>query len=61
MRRDGARGQLWAFVYLAIGRLLQLVVLGFRSESEKDLELVALRHEIAVLRRQVGRPSYQPR
>jgi len=58
MRRDRARGQLWAFAYLAIGRLFQLVVLAVRSEGEKNIELLALRHEIAVLRRQVGRPAY---
>ena len=60
MRRDRARGQLWAFAYFAIGRLLQLVALADRSEREKNIEILALRHEIAVLRRQVGRSAYQP-
>jgi putative transposase len=60
MRWDRARGQLWAFAYLAIGRLFQLVVLAGRSDREKSIELLILRHEIAVLRRQVSRPAYQP-
>jgi hypothetical protein len=35
IRRDRAQGQLWAFAYLAFGRLLQLVVREVRSEREK--------------------------
>jgi putative transposase len=60
MRRDRARSQLWAFAYLAIGRLFQLVVLAGRSDREKSIELLILRHEVAVLKRQVSRPAYQP-
>jgi len=60
MNRHRVRGGLWAFAYLALRRLLELVVLVMRSESANQVELLALRHEVAVLRRQLGRPAYRP-
>jgi putative transposase len=60
MRESHARGQLWAFAYLALRRVFELVVLSSRSERFKDIEILALRHEVVILRRQVGRPAYQP-
>src|ERR1035437_1840214 len=60
MRRRRARGQLWAFVYLAVRRLFDLFLLSFRSEHSKEVELLDLRHEVEVLRRQVGRCAYEP-
>ena len=57
MRRHRTRGQLWAFVYFALRQLLGLVLQFFRSAQSKEVELLALRHEVAVLRRQVGRPD----
>jgi putative transposase len=41
-------------------RLLQLATLHFRSEEFKELEIVVLRHELAVLRRQAARPKLRP-
>jgi putative transposase len=38
-------------------RVLQLAALRFRSNEFKELEIVVLRHELAVLRRQAGRPE----
>jgi hypothetical protein len=60
MRRHRARGGLWALVYLGIRSVLELVAVMMRSESANQVELLALRHEIAVLRRQVGRSAYKP-
>lgn len=43
--------------YVALRRVLSLVVLRFRSEGSKDLELVVLRHELSVLRSPAARPQ----
>jgi putative transposase len=60
MRRSRTSGQLWAFGYLAIRRLFELIVLLIRSDASKEIELLALRHEVAMLRRQVRRRSFDP-
>jgi putative transposase len=60
MRGGRIRGGLWAFLYLALGAAVGLFVLGFRSRRSKDVELLALRQEVAVLRRQISRPAYRP-
>ncbi len=50
----------WSLSYLVLRRLLQLAVLRFRSDEFKELEIVVLRHELAVLRRQRDRPELSP-
>jgi len=45
--------------YVVVQRVLQLVCLQFRSTASKELEIVVLRHELAVLRRQVRRPAFR--
>ena len=60
MRGARTQSQLWAFVYLSVRRVLELVVLLARSDDAKEIELLALRHEVAMLRRQVKRQSFEP-
>jgi hypothetical protein len=43
-------------VYLVFSRLMQWVVLLARDSAARDVELLVLRHEVAVLRRQGARP-----
>jgi putative transposase len=48
------------FLYLFFLRVTQLVRLAGRDRDGLALEVVVLRHEVAVLRRQVTRPALQP-
>jgi hypothetical protein len=50
----------WSFVYLAIRKMLTLVVLVGRSDRSKELEILVVRDELAVPRRRSGRPGFEP-
>jgi putative transposase len=48
---------LLSFVYLVACRLFALVLLLARGDRSKELELLVLRHELSILRRQARRPQ----
>jgi hypothetical protein len=50
-----------SLVYVLARRLFELVVLLERGERSKELEILVLRHELSILRRQVRRPRFAPR
>src|SRR6266511_6486178 len=45
-----------SFIYWAVRRLFELLVLVGSSDREKEIEILLLRHELQVLRRQIARP-----
>src|SRR5436190_12367826 len=47
--------------YLAFRWIFELLVLLGRSRDRKELEILVLRHELNVLRRQAGHPRYERR
>jgi len=47
-----------SLVYALFCRLFELVVLLARGERSKELEILVLRHELSILRRQVNRPRF---
>jgi transposase len=46
-------------LYSVIRRLLELIVLVGRGDQAKELEILVLRHELSILRRQVNRPRFE--
>jgi len=57
MAANRARPVVFALIYLVLRRLLELIVLLFRCDEAKELEILVLRHQLAVLQRQVARPE----
>jgi len=49
-----------SMLYLVVCRLLALLVLLARGDRSKEIEILVLRHELAILRRQAGRPRLEP-
>jgi hypothetical protein len=49
-----------SLVYLLLRQILQMLTQLARDGGAKDVELLVLRHQVAVLRRQVYRPDLQP-
>ena len=50
---------LLSLAYLVIRMLLRLLVRDGQGEAAKDLEIIVLRHELSVLRRQNKRPHFR--
>ena len=63
-RQIWSEQQIWAmalpFLYLVFVRVFELVRLMRRSDQQLAIEVVMLRHEVAVLRRQITRPALKP-
>ena len=49
-----------SLVYLLLRQVLQMLTQLARDGGAKDVEILVLRHQVAVLRRQVHRPDLQP-
>ena len=45
----------WSFLYLTLRHVLELIMLCCRSTEAKEIEILVLRHELTVLRRQYRR------
>ncbi|WP_242419922.1 MULTISPECIES: integrase [unclassified Frankia] len=50
----------WSLLYALTRNTLGLMLLRVRGDTAKDVELLILRHQVAVLRRQVNRPTLEP-
>ena len=50
---------LLSLAYLLVRTLLRLLIPDRKGEATRDLEIVVLRHELSVLRRQVKRPRFR--
>jgi putative transposase len=46
-------------LYVVVCRLLELLVLLGRGDRAKEIEILVLRHELSILRRQAGRPRFE--
>jgi hypothetical protein len=52
---------LFSFIYIALRRLLELIISLRRDDAEKDLEILVLRHQVRILEHQIhGRVRYSP-
>jgi putative transposase len=60
MAPKGAKLLVLGFLYLARRRGLELITLLCRGQESKEIEILVMRHQLALLRRQVSRPELRP-
>jgi putative transposase len=53
-------GRVLVVAYLALRRVFQLLALLPRADRSEEVEILVLRHQVSVLRRQVTRPDLTP-
>jgi hypothetical protein len=58
--REAAALVSWKLAYLTLCRSIQLLVLLARGDTAEDLEILVLRQQLTVLRRQVPPPRFEP-
>ena len=51
---------IFSFGYTIVRLVLQLFALAMRGDRTNEIEILVLRHQITVLRRQVARPDLEP-
>lgn len=57
---DRLRPQLWSFLYFVVRRVLSLMALVVRSSEAKEIDILALLHELEILRRNQPSTHLEP-
>ncbi|MFB9832669.1 hypothetical protein [Actinoallomurus acaciae] len=60
VRTAGSALVLASFIYKSMIQFAQFMILRFRADVDKEVEILVLRHQLAVLRRQAGKVRTAP-